>query len=183
MVLQFLLNMAACYLRMRNYKMVEQVMAEAARNTPKSAVLWYRRAQGLATDLGASLEDLQRAREYVLRAIECKKVEPTFQRGKFLLMSHNLHNADEAFADALRFIDTRFKQLKTHQEGKIREMVASLAEIIFINETEAAEREKWGKKGASQPKEEEDGAKMKNEELLVEEEVEEDCMENDVTFR
>ena len=32
-----------------------------------------------------------------MKAIECKKVEPTFKRGKFLLMSQNLHNADEAF--------------------------------------------------------------------------------------
>ena len=105
MVLQFLLNMSACYLQLGAYNMVEQALSEAVKNTPKSSILWYRRSQGITQNLGSSLEDIEKAKGYILKAIECKKVEPTFRRGKFLLMSQNLHNADEAFAKELNFVD------------------------------------------------------------------------------
>ena len=73
----------------------------------------------------------------MLKAIELKKTEPTFQRGKFLLVAHNLHNADEAYQAEVDFINKRHKELKQHQLEIIKEMLESVEETMYVNDIQA----------------------------------------------
>lgn len=110
MLLNVYQGLAVCYLKLHYYKNAQDAIAEAFKLNDKSSQLFFRRAQTIAFNKGATYADLLKAKSDIERALEMKHYEKLFQSEPGILKILNLHNADEVYLDQARYIEATLKE-------------------------------------------------------------------------
>ena len=79
MLLTIYLCMAAAYIQSNHYTLALQVLDEAEKASGKAgSQIQYRRSQAITSNLSSTLEELQKAKEYIEQALKIKPYEKLF---------------------------------------------------------------------------------------------------------
>ena len=120
MLLNIYLALACTYLKRNHYSTALVAIEEGMKLNAATSQLYFRRSQARAYNKGSSLQDLQKAKEDIERAIEIKHYEKLFQQEPGILKILNVHNAGEIYVEHAHYVEKLIKEKKEESKSAIR---------------------------------------------------------------
>jgi len=139
MLLSIYLAIACCYLQLNHYTAAVSALEEGIKLTGANSQLYFRRSQARAFNKGATLEDLNKAKEDIEKAIEVRHTEKLFQQEAGLLRIMNVHNAGEIYVEHAHLVDKLIKEKNEEIKTGIKPFFSRVKELEYIEEAIANE--------------------------------------------
>jgi len=134
MLMNIYLALACAYLKLSHYSAAIVAIEEGLKLTTSSSQLYFRRSQARAYNKGSTLEDLNKAKEDIEKAIEVKHYEKLFQQEPGILKIMNVHNAGEIYVEHAHFVEKLIKEKKDEIKTGLKFFLSKVREIEYIEE-------------------------------------------------